>query len=344
MATGQLPTPEPFDFTNPDSWSRWKRRFEQYRAASGLTASPALRQVTTLLYCMGDEANDVLATTDITEEEKKVYDTVITKFDAYFKERRNVIFDRAKFNTRCQQPGESADHFIAALYALAVDCNYGDLREELIRDRIVVGVRDAKLSERLQMDAALSIEKAKKVIRQAELVQQQKTTTRPTDTETPSVDVLKIKGQPRTFPRKKQSPCTRCGKGPHSLLDCPAKDVVCRKCRRRGHYAALCFSKTKVDVIDMNAGQDTSGKDATPPQEDADGSDSSGYILNVVDGNNRRCWTAQISVNQEQVVFKLDTGAEVSAISDKVCREMRQVLKPPTVTNQRSNVSLSLKD
>ena len=40
----------------------------------------------------------------------------------------------------------------------------------------------------------------------------------------------------------------------------------------------------------MNAGQDTSGKDATLLQEDADGSDSSGYILNIVDGKNRRCW------------------------------------------------------
>lgn len=327
MATAQLATPEPFDFTNPDSWTRWKRRFEQYRTASGLTGSPALRQVTTLLYCMGDEANDVLATTGITEEEKKVYDTVITKLDDYFKERRNVIFDRAKFNTRCQQPGESADHFIAALYTLAVDCNYGDLKEELIRDRIVVGVRDAKLSERLQMDSSLSLEKAKKAVRQAELVQQQKTTTRSTDAEPLSVDAMKKKNQPRT-PRQKQKTCTRCGKGPHPLLDCPAKDVVCRKCRRRGHYAAFCFSRTKVDVIDAN----DSEKNTTPgkPEEDDGGSDSSGYILDAVgEDTNRRCWKAQIYVNQEQVTFKLDTGAEVSAISDKVCRKMRQVLKPP---------------
>ena len=113
---------------------------------------------------MGNEANDVLTTTDITDEGKKVYDTVTAKFEAYFKEHRNVIFDSLKFTTCCQQPGESADHFIAALYALAVDCNYGDLREELIRDRIVVGVRDTKLPEQLQMDSILSLEKVKKAI------------------------------------------------------------------------------------------------------------------------------------------------------------------------------------
>ena len=329
MATGQLPKPEPFDFANPDSWTRWKRRFEQYRTASGLSASPALRQVTTLLYCMGDEANDVLDTTNITEDERKVYDAVIAKFDDYFKERKNVIFDRAKFNTRCQQPGESADHFIAALYTLAADCSYGGLKEELIRDRIVVGVRDTKLSERLQMDPSLSLEKAKKAIRQAELVQQQKATTRPADAETPSLDVVKVKGQ--RMPRQKQKLCTRCGKGPHLLADCPAKDAVCRKCQRRGHFAALCFSKTKVDVIDTRDSQDTSRKDTTSPQEvDTDDSDSSAFILDAVVGNTQRCWTAKILVGRKQVTFKLDTGAEVSAISDKVCKVMQQVLKPPT--------------
>ena len=69
----QLQPPEPFDFRNPTQWSRWKRRFEQYRVASGLATTFQLRQVTTMLYCLGDEANDILATTDITEDEKVIY-------------------------------------------------------------------------------------------------------------------------------------------------------------------------------------------------------------------------------------------------------------------------------
>ena len=74
-------------------------------------------------------------------------------------------------------------------------------------------------------------------------------------------------------------------KGPHSLLDCPSKDVVGHKCLCRGHYVASCFSKTRVDVIDTNAGQDTSGKDTTPSQEDAGDSDSSGYMSTETTGD-----------------------------------------------------------
>ncbi len=43
----------------------------------------------------------------------------------------------------------------------------------MIRDRLVVGIRDASLSEHLQLDADLTLEKAKKFIRQWQAVHEQ---------------------------------------------------------------------------------------------------------------------------------------------------------------------------
>ena len=43
----------------------------------------------------------------------------------------------------------------------------------MIRDRLVVGIRDHRLSERLQLDLELTLEKAKKAIRQSGAVQGQ---------------------------------------------------------------------------------------------------------------------------------------------------------------------------
>ena len=42
-------------------------------------------------------------------------------------------------------------NFITDLYRLAEFCEYGSLRDEMIRDRLVVGLRNDKLSEKLQM-------------------------------------------------------------------------------------------------------------------------------------------------------------------------------------------------
>ena len=58
---------------------------------------------------------------------------------------RNVIYECARFNPRTQQEGESVKQFIIALhvYALAESCEYGLMKEELIRDKLVGSIRDA---------------------------------------------------------------------------------------------------------------------------------------------------------------------------------------------------------
>ena len=124
MACIQLKMPEPFDFSNPDSWSR---RFKQFREVSGLLVESETRQVSTLLYTMGENANNVLTSTQITNEEQNKYDTVLTKFDEFFKVRRNVIFERAIFNRRNQLPGEIVEWYISKLFALVETCEYGNL-------------------------------------------------------------------------------------------------------------------------------------------------------------------------------------------------------------------------
>ena len=43
----------------------------------------------------------------------------------------------------------------------------------MIRDRIVVGIRDSSLSAKLQMDPDLTLEKAKQVVHQQEAVRKQ---------------------------------------------------------------------------------------------------------------------------------------------------------------------------
>ena len=48
---------------------------------------------------------------------------------------------------------ETVDAFITALYELAEHCSYSELHDEMIRDRIVVGINDPKLSEKLQLNS-----------------------------------------------------------------------------------------------------------------------------------------------------------------------------------------------
>ena len=109
---------------------------------------------------MGDAAEDILRSFSLSEEQLQSYETVLEKFHGYFVKKRNIIFERARFNQRRQQEGESVDDFITSLHSLSEHCNYGQLREEMIRDRIVVGLCDSALSEKLQLESDLTLEKA----------------------------------------------------------------------------------------------------------------------------------------------------------------------------------------
>ena len=53
-ATFNIQPPEPYDFSKPNDWTKWIRRFERFRQASNLSASSEVNQVNTLIYCMGD--------------------------------------------------------------------------------------------------------------------------------------------------------------------------------------------------------------------------------------------------------------------------------------------------
>uniref|UniRef100_A0A1X7T6M4 Retrotransposon gag domain-containing protein n=1 Tax=Amphimedon queenslandica TaxID=400682 RepID=A0A1X7T6M4_AMPQE len=173
MAEIRLQAPDSFNFKTPDEWPKWRKRFEQFRIASGLSGDAAAKQVNTLLYCMGDESDAILDSMKVTEVERGDYTVVLRKFDDFFKVRRNVIFERARFNRRSQQEGESTEEFIMELYRLVENCDYGEFQDEMIRDRLVVGIRNQQLSERMQLDPDLNLEKAKKMARQLEAVRDQ---------------------------------------------------------------------------------------------------------------------------------------------------------------------------
>ena len=98
-----------------------------------------------------------------------------TKFDKHFVVRRNVIFERSKFSQRRQEEGETVDSLIIALHALAEHCAFGTLQDELVRNRIVVGLVDTELAEKLELDPELTLTKAMHQARQSEAVKRQQT-------------------------------------------------------------------------------------------------------------------------------------------------------------------------
>ena len=309
VVTYQVPTPASFNFVKPKEWTRWIRRFEHFRKASGLETKEGGVQVNTLLYSMGSEADDILLSFRLSEEDSINYDVVKGKFDAHFIKKRNVIYERAKFNMCHQGKEESVDSFVTTLYQLAVHCNYQALHDEMIRDRLVVGLRDAKLSEKLQLDPDLTLETAITKTRQSEAVHKQQPLLRGNkekEKEEIPVGAVKSKTSPHQQQARQQrgkkktsNVCTRCGKAPwHDRQQCPAREDKCKACGKLGHYRLMCRSPGKVREVHQG-------------EEEA-------AFLGAVSEHSSCKWEVIVSLNGVPVKMKIDTGAEVTVISKAV--------------------------
>lgn len=210
IANYQVLPPEKFTF-KPEEWSRWIKRFERFRKATGLDQKEGESQVNTLICSMREEPDDIVVSFLLTTEDAKQYSVVNGKFEAHFVVKRDVIFERAKFNLRSQQDGESVDTFIIDLYCLAEYCEFGTLRDDLIRDRIVVGIKDRKLSEQLQLDPKLTLEKAITKTKQSETVKKQLTFLQEIKSDPPPAKVDRLykrkgKDPKEDLKKKKKSP------------------------------------------------------------------------------------------------------------------------------------------
>lgn len=328
MASIRLDPPEQFDFKQPDNWSAWKKRFDQYQIASGLSEEGEPKQVCVLLYCLGPGIVGVSSVDRSYRRGPEEVRTVCEKLDTFLSVRQNVIFERARFNLRNQLPGESAKEYILSLYILAESCKYGTFKQEMIRDRLVVEIRDRHLSERLQMDADLTLESAMKVIHQKEAMREQQhvlgSSTKDDLIVVDEVNCRQNSGAVRhglRFPKCKQKSltcrppvpkqeelyCTRCGKAPaQPLKNCPAREAECFRCKKKGHFSKQCRMK-EVESVETEKEKLQS------------------VYLDTLTLDQLQVWTVNVAVGSTTLQFKIDTAAEVNAIMEQSYRLLKGV-------------------
>ncbi|UYV75756.1 K02A2.6-like [Cordylochernes scorpioides] len=162
--------PSQFELTlnNAEAWETWKYTFLLYSDAIQLETKPVKQQRAILLHNIGDDALNIYKTFGLQEAlTNPTITDILEKFDNHFKPFKNVIYRRYNFFSEVQEKNQSFDDF-TKVKNKAVDCDFGDLTESLIRDRIVLGVLDKNLTERYLQDPDLTLSKAIDLGRAAE--------------------------------------------------------------------------------------------------------------------------------------------------------------------------------
>ena len=121
-------------------------------------------QIATIQSILGTKARRVLKTlpnvpADITE---RTVTGILTALVTYCVPRKKTIYERYVFRTTLRED-RAVNVFVTDLRRRAEYCEFGALKDCLIRDQIVVAFNDPKLRERLFRKTDLSLEKAIKL-------------------------------------------------------------------------------------------------------------------------------------------------------------------------------------
>ena len=312
MASGYpLPPPPPLEIHGvqaADNWKKFKRAWTNFSLAIELNKKPEPVQVATLLTVIGEEAREVFATfADWAEEgdEAKIA-LVLEKFATYCEPRKSVPFERYRFNKRAQEPGESYEQYRTTLRKLSESCEFRAITpDEILRDRLIFGIRDDKVRERLLREPNLTLAKTDQICRAAESMTVQMkeiaeesvavvhTVKEPAETQKRNLDKSKTASNTRE--------CWNCGrKHEYYKRDlCPAYGKTCKRCHKLNHFASKC--RAVVNKPSVRAIEDEDADEVFPAEVAAVRLDDSHFItLKLKSGNFLR--------------FQVDTGAQCNVI------------------------------
>ncbi|XP_058448857.1 uncharacterized protein LOC131428830 [Malaya genurostris] len=96
---------------------------------------------------------------------KEITDALKKRYD----KTESELVQRYKFYQRAQGPNERAEDFILAVKLQAEMCDFGEFKDMAIRDKLVCGISNKDLQQRLFNEEDLTLAKAEKLIVNREL-------------------------------------------------------------------------------------------------------------------------------------------------------------------------------
>ena len=308
-----------------ENFKLWKRQFEIYLKASknDAAAVDGETKVAILLACAGPDTIKVFDQLEFTQQaHKNDVHQVLKYLEKYCAPMKNEVVSSHKFwSLEYYGP---FDKFLTDLRLLAAECNFGNFTNRLIRDKLVF-VTKGRLQARLLRETDLDLEKAIGICRADEMAEQHgKEFEKQRNIDKVKVKSAKSSTNKSSKPPKKQTTsttsipmlkydCRFCGKKHLANKEsCPAYGVDCHKCGEGNHFSKLCPKKKKVQTVNQQEADSNDSSDDSDDQE---------AWLGAVQSTGRSTIRAKMIVNDCEVNFEIDSGAEVNIIKQKYVRK-----------------------
>ncbi|CAC5400159.1 unnamed protein product [Mytilus coruscus] len=178
---------------------------------------------------MGDEAEPIIIPTnygriDEFDDNSEDWIQYTERLNHYFIAKNIEITDHQNpkpssvvqrcINSKSRQPNESVSQFVAELRQISEYCDYKATLDDMLRDRLVCGIKEDRIQRRLLAEPGLTFKKAMEVATAMEMAAKN----------AHDLQVQEPKQVHKVTIRNEE--CYRCG-GSHNATDCKWKDAKC---------------------------------------------------------------------------------------------------------------------
>lgn len=334
MSSIVIKPPKPFSAKdNPsEEWKRWRKAYEWFESAAELSKKSEEVQAATFMNAGGQELSELLETLNISDDNQKKVAELKKAFEDYYVPQANLTYERYIFNKLGQQEGEKFDEFLVKIKTQAKRCDFGTIHDSLVKDKIVIGVINGKLREKLLTKKDLTLTTAIDMCRASEKATKQAGEIANEGQMVNAVEARKWSKKGQSSAKRDQLhdekfDCNRCGTK-HGRANCPAFNKRCSKCNQKGHFASVCRT--------VSSNQRKSKSVNLVDEADDDVSDAGGedlYMDTIGDNmnTNSRDWTESLKVGTHSLTVKLDTGAQCNAIAKETAKMLNaQIVQSKT--------------
>ena len=272
-------------------WQRFKREFNCYLLINELDKKSDSVKLGHLTLLIGKDAADLIDELGLSDADKEDYEKVVTGYEKYFSPKTNLYIQRMQFYQRDQKDGETFDQFVAEVRKLAGTCEFKE-KEEQIRDRIVIGMNNSKVREKVIFSNEYSLSTVIEKVRLFTLQKEELMKLNP-------VKYLKIN---KNF---EESSTKHIGINESSSVFKPSQRKFLKKKLEQSETG--CKEGGKVDAMRKNC---CSEEDLIV------NSKAVRYVGSL-------SWYKNLKISDKMIRFKLDTGAQINTITERIINNFK---------------------
>ncbi|UYV69834.1 hypothetical protein LAZ67_7000922, partial [Cordylochernes scorpioides] len=254
----------------------------------------------------------------------KTFDNLIDILKRHFSPKRSIVVERFIFFKRMQLKEESISDYLVEIKRLASSCNFGNFLEDSLRDKMVCGLYNAKIQNRILSEGDISLAKVIEIALSMEAAEKN---TKLFHLEQGEDCVDKLRMERKVESNFQNGKCKHCGKQHKEL--CRFKEAICFKCNKKGHIASICWSSRR----NLRQHQNQPGN----IHQIGDQEEEEEYVQKIISvtipeykinfASSDPPYLMELKVEGNFIKFEMDTGSGLTLISEKDFKNSLQHLK-----------------